>query len=107
MNNLTPYELSKKWVSKRFISFTVEDLKQAYKMAGGKITGNGSEWGNSLQQLAKNELIFKHPVNPFVAAKRPNNKTKYIVVWISKEMRLKQQKNASKETGTLNFNFTN
>ena len=98
---MTPYEFSIKWVKTRFISFTVEDLKQAYQMAGGKSKGNGSEWGMVLRALQHSELIFKHPVNPFVATKRPNNKTKYINVWISKEMRLKQQKNATKDNESL------
>jgi len=51
--NLTPYTFSKQWVNKRFISFTVEDLKQAYLMAGGKVKGDGSEWGNVLTALQK------------------------------------------------------
>ena len=104
-NNLTPYTLSKQWVNKRFISFTVEDLKQAYLMAGGRVKGDGSEWGNVLTALQKLELIYKHPINPFTATKRPNNKTKYIVVWISKSMRLKQQQNALANKETLKLNI--
>lgn len=103
---MTPYQFASDWVKKRFVSFTVEDLKQAFLMSGGKSTGDGSEWGNVLRCLQQKELIFKHPVNPFVQVLRPNNKIKYINVWISKELRLKQQKNAlaDKEALTINFN---
>jgi len=101
----TPYTFSKDWVKKRFVSFTVEELKQAYLMAGGKVEGNGSMWGAVLQRLQREELIFKHPTNPFTVTRRPNNKLKPINVWISKEMRVKQQNNAKgdKESLTLKF----
>jgi len=104
-HNKTPYNFVVFWVSKRFVSFTIEDLKQAYFMSGGKVEGNGSMWGAVLQRLQREELIFKHPTNPFTVTRRPNNKLKPINVWISKEMRLKQQKNAlgDKESLTLKF----
>ena len=105
MAHKPPYEYSKDWVSKRFISFTIEDLKQAFKMSGGKITGNGSEWGGVLRMLENNDFIFKHPVNEFTTVRRPNGKKRTVNVWISKEMRLKQQRNATKDKDTLTINF--
>lgn len=103
----TIYEFSKEWVSKRFVSFTIEDLKQAYKMSGGRVNGTGEEWGNVLQALQRSERIFKHPTNPFTTTIRPNGKKKYINVWISRELRLKQQKNAKGDKESLTINFEN
>lgn len=104
---LTPYQFSVEWVKKRFVSFTVEDMKQAYLMAGGRSSGDGSEWGNVLQALQKSERIYKHPINPFATTIRPNGKTKYINVWISRELRLKQQQNAKGDKESLTINFEN
>lgn len=93
----TPLTFATEWVKKRFISFTIDDLKQAYLTAGNKMPSDGSAWGNVLTSLQKSGAIFKHPTNPYTTTLRPNNKTKVINVWISKEYRLKQQKNASSE----------
>ena len=101
----TPYEFSCEWARQRFVSFTVEDLKQAYLMAGGKMEGDGSMWGSVLTGMQRAGLIFKHPTNPFTTVRRPNNKPKPINVWISKEMRLKQQKNALGDKTSLTLNF--
>lgn len=98
---ITPYTFAKEWVKKRFISFTIEDIKQAFVMAGGKLPKDGSVWGNVLMALKKSKAIYKHPVNEVTTVKRPNGKTKYINVWISREYRLKQHENATKEVKPL------
>lgn len=104
MDPKTPYQFAKEWVKKRFVSFTIDDLKQAFKMAGGRSPIHFSEWGGVIRMLESKNLIFKHPTNPYTTTLRPNGKSKIITVWISREYSMKQASNR-KHDKTLTLNF--
>lgn len=90
------------WVKKRFTSFTIEDIKNAYYGAGNAPPDNTAVFGALITNMRIDGLIFEHG---FMKVRRPNNKMKVVTVWISREFREKQSNNrkADKESLTINF----
>lgn len=84
---------SQEWVKTMFKAFTSEDLKEAFYKAN-EPPPEPRIFGAVFQQLAKDNLIFPHG---FSESKNPICHGRPMRVWISREYREKQQKNATKE----------
>lgn len=103
---MLPYDnlrnFASEWVKKRFTSFTIEDLKNAFYGAGNAPPYNNSQYGGLLTAMRKEGLIFEHG---FAKVKRPNGKLKVVTVWISKEFKERQSNNRKGDKETLTINF--
>lgn len=92
-------EFAENWVKTQMKPFTADDLKAAFYAEGFEPPEQPSVFGTPFRKLSQRSLIFdtektKKSVN-IQAHQRP------LRVWISKEYRLKQQKNRTLEHFTL------
>lgn len=80
------------WVTKQFKVFDANDFRKAYLEAGNEMPEQRNVIGPVFNNLAKEELIFRHGATD---SKTPESKGCLIRTWISREYKLKQQNNAS------------
>lgn len=88
------YGFAKEWVNTIFKPFTSENMKEAYYKLGNEPPNEPRVFGSVFNQLSKDGLIFHHGWENSknkVCHSRPQR------VWISRNFRLKQQSNATKE----------
>lgn len=101
-NNRKYYEkvilFAQTWVKTQFKGFTSEHLKEAYYSHGNLKPIEPRVFGAVFRELSKDGLIFK---NGFELSKNPKCHSRPQQIWISKEYRLKQQKNRKLEHQTL------
>lgn len=92
---------SRQWISKQGKSFTSEDLKREYLKKGFPEPTKANAFGFLFQKLSREEKIFKID---YRQSDNPVCRKTMISVWISREYRLTQQKNATKDK-SLKLNF--
>ncbi len=78
------------WVTQQMKSFSSENLKNDYYNAGNEPPAEPRVFGAVFFKLSRDGKIFK---NGFEYSKNPTCHARPQTVWISKEFRLKQQKN--------------
>lgn len=91
------FNFCKEWVSKRFIPFTIDDIRQDFISSGGVL---------KTQHLLPNIIkrfddlgLIKWNDEKFVKSKAKGNKGRFVKEWISKEYSEKQSlKRLSEET---------
>jgi hypothetical protein len=93
-NNLNYYnrviEFAEVWVTSQMRNFTSEDLKSAFFEKGNELPRQPAVFGAVFRRLSREGLIFK---NGFSTAKNKVAHCRILQMWISKQYRLKQQKN--------------
>jgi hypothetical protein len=103
-NNLKYYEkvilFAQTWVRTQFKGFTSEHLKEAYYSHGNLKPIEPRVFGAVFRELSKDGLIFK---NGFQLSKNPKCHSRPQQIWISKEYRLKQQRNAVNITNQISI----
>jgi len=99
----TYFLFAKEWVSKRFKSFTSDDIRKAFLDSGNQHPRHHNAWGGCINRLSEKKLIFE--TGESVKSQRPEAHNRKLPVWISKEFRLKQQSNRKQES-TLDLFLT-
>jgi hypothetical protein len=89
------FEFAKDWVSKRFKSFTSDDIRKAFLDSGGLPPRHHNAWGGCLSQLSNKGLIFD--TEKKVKSNRSEAHNRELRIWISIEFKAKQQSNGKKE----------
>jgi len=88
------------WVRTKFKSFSSEDLKNDYFALGNDEPFEMRVFGAVFRKLSKEKLIFK---NGFELSKNPKCHQRPQQMWISLEMSLKQQSNATKDKNQISI----
>lgn len=87
------------WVKTQMKPFTADDLKKAFFAQGNDPPSQPSVFGVPFRKLSRKHLIFD--TERTILSVNPDAHQRPLRVWISKEYRLKQQRNRTIEHFTL------
>jgi len=90
------FQFAKEWVSKRFKSFTSDDIRKAFLDAGNEHPRHRNAWGGCIHRLSGKKLIFD--TEKTIPSERPEAHGRLLRIWLSREYVLKQQSNRKTES---------
>jgi len=83
---------SQDFASRTMKSFTSEDIRSEWISLGYPLPIDNNVFGPIMREMAKEKRIYEHG---YEKAKIITSASRRLIVWISREYRLKQQQNAT------------